>query len=189
MKKEQLYEALGEIEETYVRDARMDGKKPSPWLKWGTVAASLAAGLLIASVLWSGHVWNGDQPMTEVSDATEETAFGARYVYRIDQGPFSAYVGGKVIGEERIGEKVEDVVISAGWITEEGQAPSDESLSGEVYTIEGVSAEVAAALKFLDKGDAVTTTHYYVILNPCADLSPVEDYVIPVYMPNDVGEE
>ena len=52
-------------------------------------------------------------------------------------------------------------------------------LRGEVYTINGVSNDVAVALKFLDKGEAVTTTHFYVLLNPAADLTPVEAYRIP----------
>ena len=55
--------------------------------------------------------------------------------------------------------------------------------------INGVSSDVAVALKFLDKGEAVTTTHYYVILNPNADLSIVEEYIITPIVPNNPGDE
>ena len=49
--------------------------------------------------------------------------------------------------------------------------------------------DIAVALKFLDKGEAVTTTHYYVILNPNADWSVVEEYVIAPIVPNNPGDE
>ncbi len=42
----------------------------------------------------------------------------------------------------------------------------------------GIDNNVAVALKFVDKGEAVTTTYYYVIMNPNADLSAVEEYII-----------
>ncbi len=190
MKKEQLYEAIGEIKDTYITEAHGEERKRTPlWIKWGSVAASLAVVILIGFFALHGKIRNEDLPATETTEATEETAFGTRYVYRIQEGDFAPYVGGKVIAQDRIGEKLEAVTVSGGWITEEGQEPADEILAGEVYAIEGVAGEVAVALKFLDKGDALTTTHYYVILNPEADLSPVEEYVIPDYMPDHTGEE
>ena len=48
---------------------------------------------------------------------------------------------------------------------------------------------MAVAIKFLDKGDGVTDTHYYVIMNPEADLSVVEEYIIDSITPNTSGEE
>ena len=44
-------------------------------------------------------------------------------------------------------------------------------------------------MKFVDQGEAVTTTHYYVIMNPNADLSAVEDYIIAPIVPNNPGDE
>lgn len=43
MKKEQLYEALGEINEDYINDAHQTAKKKSHpvWMKWGAMAACL----------------------------------------------------------------------------------------------------------------------------------------------------
>ncbi len=184
MKEEQLYEAMGEIKDTYLTEARREARKRTPlWIKWGSVAASLMI-VIIGLFLLKDGIWTEDLPATETTEATEETAFGTRYVYRIQDGGFAPYYGGKVIDESHIGEKLETVTVSGGWITEAGQEPADEILSGEIYPISGVDRSVAVALKFLDKGDALTTTHYYVILNPEADLSPVAEYVIPDYMPN-----
>ena len=64
-----------------------------------------------------------------------------------------------------------------------------EKLGVAVEFVEVDWSNLAAALKFLDKGDAVTTDHYYVILNPQADLTAVSDYVIPDWTPNNPGDE
>ena len=83
--------------------------------------------------------------------------------------------------EDKIGRKISDVSVTAGWKNEAGEWISEtEKLCGEVYTIEGVPNHIAVALKFIDKGEAVTTTHYYVIMNPDEDLTLVEDYIITV---------
>lgn len=104
---------------------------------------------------------------------------GESYVYRVEEGVYSAYASGKVIEESRIGEKLEDVSVMGGWRNNsDGTWISQEQLRAEVYAIRDISHEVAVALKFLDQGDALTTTHYYVILNPAADLTAVADYVI-----------
>lgn len=104
---------------------------------------------------------------------------GESYVYRVEEGVYSAYASGKVIEESRIGEKLEDVSVMGGWRNNsDGTWISQEQLRAEVYAIRDISHEVAVALKFLDQGDALTTTHYYVIMNPNADLTAVADYVI-----------
>lgn len=108
---------------------------------------------------------------------------GKSYVYRVEEGVYSAYASGKVIEESRIGEKLEDVSVMGGWRNNsDGTWISQEQLRAEVYAIRDISREVAVALKFLDQGDALTTTHYYVIMNPAADLTAVADYVIHTYI-------
>lgn len=115
---------------------------------------------------------------------------GESYVYSIDEGPFSSYMAGKVIDEAKIGEKLEAVSVTAGWRNNtNGTMLSQETLRGAVYSIREVSTDVAVALKFLDKGEALTTTHYYVILNPDADLTDMEAYVIAPPIPNNPGDE
>lgn len=124
----------------------------------------------------------------------EDTAIGLdhgiTYVYRITEGRFAAYIGGKVIAADRVGEKLGEVDLIGGWRSNsDGIWQSEESLRGELYTIAGVPNEVAVALRFLTPGEAVTTTHYYVIMDPTADLTAVSDYVIPTWMPNNPGDE
>lgn len=123
------------------------------------------------------------QPVTN----NEFSGYKESYFYKVDEGDFSTYIGGKVINKDKLGEKISDVTVTAGWETWVGENLTEtvttETLRAEVYSIDGVSNDVAVALKFIDKGEAVTTTHYYVILNPDADLSAVKDYIIPYSVP------
>ena len=186
MKKEKLYETIGDINENYVNEAHMTAKKSRPgWLRWGAMAACLALVVMVATVAMPTMFNNTDTPSTVGTESKYESG----YFYQIDEGAFSAYVGGKVIAEEKLGGKIDDVSVTAGWRNEAGEWLSNENLRGEVYLIDGVSSDIAVALKFLDKGEAVTTTHYYVILNPNADLSVVEEYVIVPMVPNNPGDE
>ena len=113
----------------------------------------------------------------------ENFGYVKRYFYKVDEGPFSTYDRGKVISGDKLGNKISDVTVTAGWETWVGreltETVSTENLRAEVYAIDEISIDVAVALKFIDKGEAVTTTHYYVIMNPDADLTTVEDYIIP----------
>ena len=117
-----------------------------------------------------------------------EAVFSESYVYNVSDGEFSTYISGKVIAEEKTGNKIDDVLISAGWKNSFGEWLTTESLRAEVYLINGISKDVAVALKFIDKGDALTTTHYYVIMNPNADLTVVQDYIISSKFSNSPGE-
>lgn len=186
MKKEKLYETIGDINENYINEAHTTAKKSGlDWRRWGAMAACLALVVIAAIVAMPTMFNNTDTPPTVATEFKHERG----YFYHIDEGAFSAYVGGKVISEEKLGGKIDDVSVTAGWRNEAGDWLSNENLRGEVYLIDGVSSDVAVALKFLDKGEAVTTTHYYVILNPNADLSAVEEYVIEPIVPNNPGDE
>ena len=127
-------------------------------------------------------------PNTEISNA--ENALEKYYAYGINEGKFSTYIGGKVIAEEKVGNKISNVAVTAGWKNSADEWISTENLNAEVYALDGISEDVAVALKFIDKGEAITTTHYYVIMNPNADLTVVKDYVIaPITSVNNVGDE
>lgn len=79
-------------------------------------------------------------------------------------------------------EELEDVTVTGGWFSVQGTLLtrlSEEHVKAEIFEIKGISADVAVAVKFLEKMDAATTDHFYVILNPQADLTPVQAYVIP----------
>lgn len=124
---------------------------------------------------------------TQSVTSNEFSGYKKSYFYKVDDDNFSSYIGGKVINKDKLGEKISYVTVTAGWETWVGEklteTVSTENLRAEVYSINGVSNDVAVALKFIDKGEAVTTTHYYVILNPDTDLSSVKEYIIPYSIP------
>ena len=149
--------------------------------------AFILAALFAIMLVSCGQTAEPDESVADVS--TVLTSPGQSYVYGIEEGSFSAYVSGKVIEENKIGDKIEDVSVMGGWRDNStGTWLSREQLRGEVYAIRDVPRDVAVALKFIDKGDALTTTHYYVIMNPDADLTAVEEYIIPSFH-NNMGEE
>ena len=126
---------------------------------------------------------------TTQSAIGNESAFSETYVYNVSDGKFSTYVSGKVISEDKIDYKIADVSVAAGWKNSFDEQLTTETLRAEVYLIKGISKDVAVALKFIDKGDALTTTHYYVIMNPDADLTSVKEYLIAPLEPNNNGDE
>ena len=187
MKTPRIVNAVGHIDDDLVSGAtRAKATKKNVWLKWGSIAACFAI-MLMAAVVAVPMMFGGDDPVPPIDN---EYQYESGYFYQINEGAYSTYVGGKVITEDKIGNKIADVNLTAGWKDDKGEWKSEtEALRGEVYTINGVSNDVAVALKFIDKGEAVTTTHYYVIMNPAADLTPVQDYIIAPITPNNPGDE
>lgn len=187
MKIPRIVNAVGHIDDDLVSGAnRAKVVKKNPWLKWGSIAACFAV-MLMAVVAIAPMMFSGGDPVPPIDN---EYTYEKGYFYSVDEGAYSTYVGGKVIAEDKIGNKIADVSVTAGWKDDAGEWTSTtEKLRGEVYVINSVSNDVAVALKFLDKGEAVTTTHYYVIMNPTADLTPVKDYIITSITPNNPGDE
>ena len=187
MKTPRIVNAVGHIDDDLVSGAtRAKAAKKNVWLKWGSIAACFAI-MLMAAVVAVPMMFGGDDPVPPIDN---EYQYESGYFYQINEGAYSTYVGGKVIAEDKIGNKIADVNLTAGWKDDKGEWKSEtEALRGEVYAINSVSNDVAVALKFIDKGEAVTTTHYYVIMNPAADLTPVQDYIIAPITPNNPGDE
>lgn len=114
-----------------------------------------------------------------VTIKNNESAFYKKYVYEVVDEEYSDYIPGKVIEEEKVGEKLGDVTVSAKWVYYDGHSSEPETLRGAVYAIKGVNKNTAVCIRFTDKGEALTTTHYYVMIDPQADPSAVADYIIP----------
>lgn len=186
MTQEKLFSLIGDIDERYIREAREERtSKNRTLLKRCSAAACFALILMTASVLIP-RVLDEHEP---ISTYSTEALFEQRYCYSIDAGMFSSYVGGKVIDEQLIGDKIEDVTVTAGWMDSNQTWSKLETLRGEIYAIVGIPTETAAALRFIDQGEAITTMHYYVILNPDADLTPVEEYRIQPMIQNHPDDE
>lgn len=187
MKTPRIAKAVGHIDDDLVSDTnRTKVVKKNTWPKWGSIAACFAVMLMVV-VVAVPIMFGGDDPVPPINN---EYQYERGYFYQINEGAYSTYVGGKVIAEDKIGNKIADVNLTAGWKNDKGEWKSEtEALRGEVYAINGVSNDVAVALKFIDKGEAVTITHYYVVMNPAADLTPVKDYIIAPITQDNSGFE
>lgn len=187
MKTPRIANAVNNIDDNLISGANCAKVvKKNAWLKWGSIAACFAV-MIMAAVIAVPMMFSSDDPVPPIDS---EYQYESGYFYQINEGTYSTYVGGKVIAEDKLGNKIADVNLTAGWKDDKGEWTSEtEALRGEVYAINGVSNDIAVALKFIDKGEAVTTTHYYVIMNPNADLTPVKDYIITPITPNNSGDE
>ncbi len=193
MKIPRVVNAAGHIDGDLIAAAAENKKKAqtAPWLKWGSLAACFALLLLGAVSILPGMQIEKNivppLPPATTAPANEggDNAFEKRYAYGIGEGRFSTYIEGKVIAEEKVGDKIGRVAVTAGWKNRAEEWLSTEDLQAEVYALEGISEDVAVALKFIDQGEAITTTHYYVILNPDADLTAVQNYVIASVTPTE----
>lgn len=186
MKIEKLYEVLGNINENHIKEAGQEKKaKKNVWPRWCSLVASFSV-ILLASIIAIPMFFDNENGTPSVEN---DYKYESGYFYNVDESAFSTYVGGKVISNDKINDKLSDVSVTAGWKNAAGEYTSTEKLRGEIYSISGVSNDVAVALKFLDKGEAVTTTHYYVIMNPKANLAPVAEYItLPIFFNNPEDE-
>lgn len=190
MKTPRIANAVGLIDEDLVIGAANSTKtvNKNNRLKWSSIAACFAI-LLAAAAITLPMMLKGNDPFPPTDTEIGEAVYEKGYFYNVDDGIFSTYIGGKVIAEDKIGNMLSNVSVTAGWKNNTGEWIYTEKLQGEVYSINGISNDVAVALKFIDKGEAVTTTHYYVIMNPNADLTPVKDYIIIPISPNNPEDE
>lgn len=124
---------------------------------------------------------SADAPSTAsgvIPPQTQESSFEKAYRYSLNGPAYSDYIPGKVIEPDRVAEKIGDGAVTAGWEYADGATPATEQLRCEIYRITGIDPATAICIRFLDKGEALTTDHYYVQLNSLADLSAVEAYII-----------
>lgn len=126
-------------------------------------------------------------PLVDSTTKAQESILEKAYVYSINDPAYSTYIFGKVIDSSKVGEKIGDATVTAGWKFADGTMPDTEQLRCEIFRINDIDPETAVCIKFKDKGEALTTDHYYVHYNGEADLSAVSDYVISAPVPN--GEE
>lgn len=183
MKSDKIRRAIGGIDDELIEaaDNGKNKKESRTWIRWAAPAAVFV--FVLAAVFGTDLFKKGPSVTPRSSEiATGEFIVAEKFIYSVDAGRFAAYVGGKVIAETQLGNKLEDVTVTGGWFSVQGThltRLSEEHVKAEIFEIKGISADVAVAVKFLEKMDAATTDHFYVILNPQADLTPVQAYVIP----------
>ena len=185
MKSDKLIKAIGGIDDDMIENAdkKTAGSSRGPrWLIIAAAAAVLAAIAIVAVALLPAmlkdvgavtSVLPGDDVGITRAEFYMET-----YIWRVSEGKYSSYESGMVIEAEKVGKLLEKVRVRAGWVSSLGGGSDLLAESGDagIYLIEGVSPDVGVAVKFFDKFEALTTEHYYALLNPDADPGPLEPY-------------
>ena len=192
MKEDIMRQAIGDIDDKLIEGSEKQQsvkRTRLSWVKWGSIAAAfvlvIATGIMILPGMLKGNdpVVTPDTPSTGGNEGINaggyvEGVFEKGYTYSVDEGKYASYVKGKVIADNYVGEKLDDATVTAGWTDADGKMLSEEHARAEIYEIKGVSADTAVAIKFIDELEAQVTTMYYVIMNPEADLTPVQNYII-----------
>ncbi len=145
------------------------------------VAAALALVLIGTGVLLSrkplqetgaagGETKKAIYYETGLPESGEENAFEKAYRTVIPEGTYAGWQSLKVCDASFVGEKLGDITVEAGWKNASEEYVSEkESLRAQVFHVKGVDPAKAVCLKFTDKGDALTTDHYYVYVAPAMD--------------------
>nr|MBQ6241892.1 hypothetical protein [Lachnospiraceae bacterium] len=161
------------------RTNKNTGRRLKKWLI--PAAACLILGVLIWGVSgglfrrtpvntweqWNAYLHPAKEP---------EAMLAEEYRARIAEGPYASWLPVAVCAENRVGEKIGDTVVKAAWtyvgldgtVLREPEEEKIETLRAEVYSLRNISPETAVCLKYLDRGDALTLTHYYTFLDPAA---------------------
>ena len=108
--------------------------------------------------------------------ATGEAGWREQYLARIQDDTYRNYAPMVAFQayEVQLGNKLTDITVWGFWDHSQKDFFDAEDFTGdeqietlraEVYEIKGVSPEVAILVKYLDQGNALTTTHYYTFVN------------------------
>ena len=210
MKKEQFSDMMNNIDDELIVNAKATNKKKRkiPWKQMGAIAACfllIVSAVIVMPMLFeedspivppdNGSVGNeGNSTIVSPNNGASDNGEGefqleSYYDFEINSATFTAYIRGKVIDAEKVGSMFESVTVTGGWKNAAGEWISTEALNAELYEITGIDSGIAVALKFIDQGEGTTTTHHYVMMNPNADLSDVEEYVRDPINPNNPGDE
>ncbi len=115
---------------------------------------------------------------------TTEAIIIKQYVFSVQAQEYASYISGRVIDASDVGPKIGDATATAGWKYANGSMPIVETLRCEIYEIAGKDRTVAVCVKFIDKGEALTTDHFYALCNPAAGVASVSEFLIPTTLPN-----
>lgn len=107
--------------------------------------------------------------VTELESEAEtdtDISFDRQYMTTVLDPEYAAYHSARVCDPSFVGDLEKEITVEAGWKNSDYQyIDAVETLRAEVYSLKDVSPEIAVCLKFIDKGEALTTTHYYVYIH------------------------
>ncbi len=169
---------------------RSEGYGPRHWIKWCAISAAVL--MLIAGLsMLPGWLRQNRGPMvfststqvcalpTVTAPATAapcttvsgEVGLEKEYRTRIEDSVYQSYQATQVCEAQYVGDLLGTVTVEAGWQNGAGEyLGQPEQLKAQVYSLKPVRPEIAVCLKFLDKGEALTTEHYYVYHAPDSGL-------------------
>ena len=169
MKRENISTALNGIDSVYIEEAASYKKKPSAHrtlLQWGSIAASFVMLLLAGVFLLKPLLTPGDAAVHWDESEQENAILEKRKIAVIHDSRYADYTSLRVIDAAYVGEKLGETEIKSFWRNYLLKEDTDtEFLRAEIYGIKGVDPNVAVCIRYLDKGDALTTDHYYTYIN------------------------
>ena len=167
MKREKILTALENIDPAYIEGAanyRAEHSAGNRFLKWGTLAAGFVILLLTGAFLL--------KPVPPVDSVywsepnIEQGVLEKRKLSVINDPAYENYSALRVVDPAYVGEKLGDTEVKSFWRNYlYGEDTDVEFLRAEIYAIRGISPEIAVCIRYLDEGDALTTTHYYTYIN------------------------
>ena len=181
MKREKISTALNDMDSVYIEEATAYQKKTDArrvLLRWGSMAASFVI-LLLAGVFFLQPLFSGD-PAVRWDDPeqilSEDGVLEKRKIAVIHDSRYADYTSLRAIDAAYVGEKLGDTEIKSFWRNYLLKEDTDtEFLRAEIYEIKGVAPDVAVCIRYLDKGDALTTDHYYTYINTAHSMRNFEE--------------
>lgn len=166
-----LCELDEDLVEAYASSLLKEGLKPAKKsaLYYTLLAACLTLGMVGAALLGSSlyrkygrpAVGPGTDPRAET--VQEATRFERRYMTTMLSPEFADYHAVRVCDEAFVGEKLAEILVEGGWKNSDYEYIEEaETLRAVAYSLKDVPTETAVCVKFIDLGEALTTTHYYV---------------------------
>lgn len=98
-------------------------------------------------------------------------------VEKIADGIYASYEAGYTIDASYVGEFLERVTVKSYWYYIPQKLEKDTVyVSADIYSINGVSPSAAVCVRYLEKGVANTTEHYYIFNHPTWAGTSLEEF-------------
>jgi hypothetical protein len=199
MKTNDFFEAMGNIDASLIERADKTAAKPRTFIKIAAIAAAFAllvTGLAVVlpmltrdepggnivgdAIVWD-NVFDLFNPNTGSGVKEEASVIESSSFAEIETKKYAKYDLGNAFpldkSGEFIGEKLDEIKVRTGWYVYYNDTETDVvTVKAEVYEIKGVSTDAAVAVKYLEKGTAKTTEHYYAALNTEYKFSTLQSF-------------